>query len=71
VLLKFSGCAKEKLYFALCSASAGFGLVRILLGDPVLHANVLRVLFLSAAVLIGTVILRSHTDTQLTEQAEA
>lgn len=71
VLMKFSGCAREKLYFALCAASAGFGLVRILLGDPVLHANVLRVLFLSAAVLIGTVILRSHTPEQLPKQSEA
>ncbi len=48
VLLRFSSCAKEKLYFALCSASAAFGLIRILLGDPVLHANVLRVLLLFA-----------------------
>ncbi len=41
ILLGFSHCAKEKLYFAFCAASAGFGLLRILLGDPVLHANVL------------------------------
>jgi phosphoglycerol transferase MdoB-like AlkP superfamily enzyme len=61
VLLRFSHCAKEKLYFAFCAASAAFGLVRILLGDPVLHANVARVLLLSCAVLIGTVILRNHS----------
>ena len=61
VLLRFSHCAKEKLYFAFCAASAVFGLVRILLGDPVLHANVARVLLLSCAVLIGTVILRNHS----------
>jgi hypothetical protein len=61
VLLRFSHCAKEKLYFAFCSASAAFGLVRILLGDPVLHANVARVLLLFCAVLTGTLILRNHS----------
>ncbi len=60
ILLRFSRCARERLYFAFCAASAGFGLVRILLGDPVLHANVLRVLLLFCAVIIGTGILRSH-----------
>jgi hypothetical protein len=61
VLLRFSHCAREKLYFAFSSASAGFGLLRILLGDPVLHANVLRVLLLSCAVFVGTGILRTHS----------
>jgi len=61
VLLRFSSCAREKLYFAFCAASAAFGLVRILLGDPVLHANVVRVLLLFCAVVIGTGILRSHS----------
>ena len=71
VLLRFSHCAKEKLYFALCAASAAFGLVRILLGDPVLHANVLRVLFLACAVLIGTTILRDHSAVPVAGEAEA
>ena len=71
VLLRFSHCAKEKLYFALCAASAAFGLVRILLGDPALHANVLRVLFLAGAVLIGTAILRGHSTGPVTDKAEA
>ncbi len=61
VLLRYSHCAKEKLYFAFCAASAAFGLVRILLGDPVLHANVARVLLLFCAVLTGAVILRRHS----------
>lgn len=65
ILLAFSHCAKEKLYFALCSASAGFGLLRIVLGDPALHANVLRVLFLSCAVFVGFVILRTHSQRRL------
>ncbi len=62
ILLRFSHCAKEKLYFAFCAASAGFGLLRILLGDPVLHANVLRVLLLSCAVFVGSGILRTHSS---------
>ena len=61
ILLRFSTCTKERLYFGLCAASAAFGLVRILLGDPVLHANVLRVLLLGSAVIIGTGILRTHS----------
>jgi len=61
ILLRVSHCAKEKLYFAFCAASAAFGLVRILMGDPVLHANILRVLLLGCAVLIGTIILRRHS----------
>jgi len=61
VLLWFSRCTRERLYFALCAGSAGFGLVRIWLGDPVLHANILRVLLLSCAVVVGTGILRTHS----------
>src|SRR5271165_6645169 len=68
VLLLASHCAKEKLYFAFCAAGAGFGLVRILLGDPVLHANVLRVLLLGCAVLTGTIILRKHSQPAVTEK---
>jgi hypothetical protein len=70
VLLRFSHCTKERLYFAFCAAGAGFGLVRILLGDPVLHANVARVLLLFCAVLTGTVILRNHS-TVATDRVEA
>ncbi len=62
ILLRFSSCTKERLYFGLCAASAAFGLVRILLGDPVLHANILRVLLLGCAVIIGTGILRTHSS---------
>jgi hypothetical protein len=71
ILLGFSRCTREKLYFALCAASAGFGLVRIWLGDPVLHANVLRVLLLFCAVIIGTGILRRHSNTPRTGKIEA
>jgi apolipoprotein N-acyltransferase len=61
VLLRYSHCTRERLYFAFCAASASFGLLRILLGDPILHANVLRVLLLSCAVFVGTGILRTHS----------
>jgi len=67
VLLRYSRCVQERLYFALCAGSAGFGLLRILLGDPVLHANVMRVLLLLCAVVMGTAILRSHSALSQTE----
>ena len=71
VLLRVSHCAKEKMYFAFCAAGAGFGLVRILLGDPVLHANVMRVLLLGCAVLTGTIILRKHSEVVVAAEVEA
>lgn len=71
ILLWVSHCAKEKLYFAFCAAGAGFGLLRILLGDPVLHANILRVLLLGCAVLTGIIILRKHSSQPVPEEAEA
>jgi hypothetical protein len=61
LLLKASECSKEKLYFALCAGSASFGLVRIVMGDQVLHVNLMRVLLLGCAVLVGMLILRSHS----------
>lgn len=61
LLLKASDCAKEKLYFALCAGSASFGLLRILMGDQVLHVNTVRVLCLGCAVLVGLMILRNHS----------
>lgn len=70
VLLRYSRCTKERLYFALCAGSAAFGLVRILLGDPVLHANILRVLLLGCAVIIGTGILRTHSSAALVRESE-
>ena len=70
VLLRYSACARERLYFAFCAASAAFGLIRIVLGDPVLHANVLRVLLLLCAVVIGTAILRTHSIVPVTDAIE-
>jgi len=61
LLLKASDCTREKLYFALCAGSASFGLVRIVMGDQVLHVNLMRVLLLASAVLVGMLILRTHS----------
>jgi hypothetical protein len=73
LLLRASDCTKEKLYFALCSGSAAFGLLRIVRGDQVLHVNAMRVLCLGCAVLVGLLILRSHSlQRQVqTEQVES
>ena len=70
ILLRFSACTRERLYFAFCAASAAFGLVRIILGDPVLHANLLRVLLLFCAVVIGTAILRTHSSSPPVAEVE-
>jgi len=70
VLLRFSRRTRERLYFGLCAASAAFGLVRILLGDPVLHANVARVVLLLCAVLIGSGILRAHSSGAISSETE-
>lgn len=61
VLLRYASHSSERLYFALCATSAAFGLLRVLLGDPALHAGVLRVCLLSAAVVVGLMILRAHS----------
>jgi len=71
VLLRYATHSSERLYFALCATSAAFGLVRILLGDPALHAGMLRVLLLSGATVVGLVILRTHSRRLAVETAEA
>jgi hypothetical protein len=68
LLLRAASHASERLYFALCATSAALGLLRILLGDPVLHAGVLRVLLLSGAVVVGMLILRSHSKARVAEE---
>ena len=65
VLLRYASHSSERLYFALCATSAAFGLVRVLLGDPALHAGILRVCLLSAAVIVGVAILRVHSAPKL------
>ena len=61
VLLRMASHATERLYFALCATSAAFGLLRVLFGDPALHAGVLRVFLLSCATVVGLIILRTHS----------
>ena len=68
LLLRAASHASERLYFALCATSAGLGFVRILLGDPALHAGVLRVMLLSGAVVVGMLILRSHSKARAAEE---
>ena len=69
VLLRYATHSSERLYFALCATSAAFGLLRVLLGDPALHAGVLRVCLLSAAVVVGFAILRTHSQSKLAAES--
>lgn len=62
VLTVLSGPGRERVYFGLCTTSAAFGLLRQLLGDSQMHVAVyVRVLMLALAVLMGFVILNSHS----------
>lgn len=68
-LVTISRCAKERLYFALCTTSATFGLLRTIFGDATLPiAQYMRVILLASAVTLGFLILRSFTRL-LPEQA--
>ncbi len=59
-LVSISRGSTERLYFALCTCSASFGLLRTILGDPTLPAaQFLRVATLALAVAVGAWILRS------------
>jgi len=61
-LAGISRCARERMYFALCTCSATFGLLRTVFGDAALPpAQYLRVLMLTSAVLVGLWILRSFS----------
>jgi hypothetical protein len=61
-LVGVSGCIKERVYFALCTCSATFGLLRTIFGDAALPvAQYLRVTMLLSAVALGTWILRSFS----------
>ncbi len=61
-LVCFSRCLRERIYFALCTCSASFGLLRSVFGDTALPvAQYMRVIMLSSAVAIGLLILRSFS----------
>jgi hypothetical protein len=63
LLFRISRCFNERIYFALCATSASFGLLRAVYGDPPMHvAHYFRVVMLSGAVLVGILILRSHSE---------
>lgn len=52
----------EKLYFALCTASATSGLLRTVAGDQAFHAALyIRVIMLAGAILVGFVLVHAHS----------
>jgi len=70
ILLRMASLTTERLYFALCATSAAFGLLRVLLGDPALHAGFLRVFLLSCATVVGLIILRCHSHRLVVQPVE-
>ncbi len=61
-LALISRCMRERLYFLLCTSSATFGLLRTIFGDTALPpAQYLRVIMLTSAVVVGSLILRSFS----------
>ena len=52
----------ERIYFALCTGSASFGLLRAIFGDPTLPvAQYMRVILLGSAVVFGFQIVRLYS----------
>ena len=63
ILLRYSQCSLERLYFSCCASSAAVGLLRAVIGDPTAYAELaIRVLLLGSAVIIGAFIWRNHTQ---------
>src|SRR5208282_691371 len=61
-LLAISRGWMEKFYFAFCTVSASSGLLRTAAGDHAFHAGIyLRVIMLVSAVLVGLLIVRTHS----------
>src|ERR1700739_1483502 len=61
-LVRLSRCARERIYFAFCASSATFGLLRSVFGDLAIPAaQYMRVVMLSSAVVMGTLIFRSFS----------
>jgi len=70
-LVSLSRCVWERIYFSLCTGSASFGLLRAILGDTnIPPAQYLRVIFLSSAVALGFLIVRSFSTPLLIEERE-
>jgi hypothetical protein len=65
-LLVISRGWMEKFYFGFCTLSATSGLLRTAAGDQAFHAGLyIRVVMLVSAVLIGLLIVRTHTQAAL------
>jgi len=65
-LLVISRRWMEKFYFGFCTVSATSGLLRTAAGDQAFHAGLyIRVVMLVSAVLIGLLIVRTHTQAAL------
>ncbi len=61
-LVSISRGWRERIYFALCTCSASFGLLRMVFGDASLPiAQYMRVLMLTSAVGVGSWILRAYS----------
>ena len=61
-LVILSRCLRERIYFAFCASSATFGLLRSVFGDLAIPAaQYMRVVMLSSAVVMGTLIFRSFS----------
>ena len=61
----------ERIYFAFCTLSATSGLLRTAAGDQAFHAGIyIRVAMLVSAVLVGLLIVRTHSQ-RSPEYAEA
>lgn len=61
-LVSLSRCLRERAYFAFCTCSATFGLLRTVFGDVAVPvAQYMRVVMLSSAIVVGTLILRSFS----------
>lgn len=57
-LISLSRCLGERVYFALCTTSATFGLLRTVFGDSAIPAaQHMRVIMLSSAVAVGILIV--------------
>jgi hypothetical protein len=58
----------ERMYFGLCTVSATSGLLRTAIGDQNFHVGIyLRVVTLLSAVLVGLLIVRTHSRLALPE----
>ena len=57
-----------KIYFGFCTLSATSGLLRTAAGDQAFHSGVyIRVAMLVSAVLVGLLIVRTHSRPEDTE----